>query len=110
MDTRNGTGGVTGRINGTRTLTLPAGAVPAGATAALLNVTAVGSDRVGWVAVYPGGAPQPPTSSVNFAPGQVQANAVITGLGAGRTVTLTVGGIFSPQTHVVVDIVGFLLD
>jgi hypothetical protein len=110
LDTRDGTGGITGRITGTHILTLPASAVPAGATAALLNVTAVGPDRPGWVALYPGGAPQPPTSNVNFSPGHVQANAVISGLGTGRTVTITVGGAFGPRTNVVVDIVGFLID
>jgi hypothetical protein len=110
LDTRDGTGGFRGIQSGTLTLTLPAGAVPAGATAALLNVTAVGGDRQGWVATYPGGTPQPPTSSVNFTRGRIQANAVVTGLGAGRTVNLTVGGKDTPRTHLIVDVVGFLVD
>ncbi|MDT7571450.1 MAG: hypothetical protein QOE05_1624 [Actinomycetota bacterium] len=110
VDTRDGTGGISGRITGTRVLTLPASAVPAGARAVLLNVTAVGPNKIGWVAVYPGGAPQPPTSSVNFAPGSIQANAVITGLGTGNTVTVTVGGRDAPETNLIVDVVGFLID
>ncbi|MCU1591182.1 MAG: putative extracellular nuclease [Frankiales bacterium] len=107
MDTRDGTGGHTGRVNGEVTLTLPSD-VPAGATGVVLNVTTVGGSVPGFVTVYPFGATRPNTSNVNFVVGSIQANEALTGISADHKVTLFVGGAHSPLVHLVVDVVGYL--
>ncbi len=107
LDTRNGTGVKAGRKRGTVDLVLPS-TLPAGVTGVVLNVTAVGADRPGFVTVFPGGTAVPATSNVNFSTGLAQANEVLTAVGAGRTVSLFVGGARDPQTHLVADVVGYL--
>ncbi len=57
--------------------------VPANATAAVINVTAVGAEAAGFVTVFPSGTATPPTSSLNVdQPGQVIANLVTVPLGS----------------------------
>lgn len=57
--------------------------VPANATAAVLNVTAVGAQAAGFVTAYPSGTAIPGTSTLNIdQPGQVIANLVTVPLGA----------------------------
>ena len=76
--------------------------VPATATAVILNVTAVGPARAGYLTVTPSGA-RSGTSSVNFATGQTVPNRVVTGLSPdGRIDVLA-----SRATHVLVDVVGW---
>jgi LPXTG-site transpeptidase (sortase) family protein len=79
------------------------GAVPANATAAVLNVTMVDSGGGGYLTVFAAGAAQPTTSNVNTtAPGQTVANQVI--------VPVTAAGIdvFSyPGGHLLVDVAGY---
>jgi hypothetical protein len=54
-----------------------AGEVPAGATAAVLNVTASNPTSAGYLEVYPtGAAPSSPTSNVNFVAGETVPNLV----------------------------------
>lgn len=82
--------------------------VPAtGAKAVALNITAVRADDRGFIKAYPGGATEPPTSSINFTnPGQVVANHAIT------SINTTTGGITlqpSQPTHIVVDANGYFL-
>ena len=55
--------------------------VPAGATAAVLNVTAVDPAGAGYLTVWPAGAPRPTTSNVNYGPGRTVPNLVQVGLG-----------------------------
>jgi hypothetical protein len=53
-------------------------AAPAGAAAAVLNVTAAGgSSADGYITAYPADVPLPPTSNVNFRTGQIVPNAVV---------------------------------
>jgi hypothetical protein len=115
LDTRT-SGGT--RRTGEVQVTMPE-AVPASATGVVLNVTATNGTRAGHVTVYPAGTSNPGTSNVNF-PGEqratstspasagTQANEVVTGLGSGRRVTLSVAGAGTPATHLVVDVVGYL--
>ena len=82
-----------------------AGEVPAGATAAVLNVTASNPTSAGYLEVYPGTtAPTTATSNVNFVAGQTVANLVTVPLSA-------TGGIsvlnFAGTTAVDVDVEGF---
>ena len=57
------------------------GAVPAGATAAVLNVTAVVPNAAqggasGFLTLYPEGGTQPTVSNVNTVPNEIVANLV----------------------------------
>ena len=109
LDTRDGTGGIGGRFaSGTRRDLLVAGAagVPADATAAVLNVTAVNPDGAGYVTVWPAGQPMPVASSLNTDTGRTRPNLVVAKVGTGGAVSLfdydAVGG-----TDLVVDVVGY---
>jgi hypothetical protein len=67
-----------------------AAGVPAGATAVLLNVTAVAASAGTDVRVYPRTASSevPVVSNLNLTAGQTNANAVVVGVGAGGAVSL----------------------
>ncbi|MDP9435145.1 MAG: hypothetical protein M3P93_08135, partial [Actinomycetota bacterium] len=103
LDTRTPDGG--GRVSDQETRSLVVrgrGGVPSTATAAVLNVTAVGPSASGFVAVAPAGTPRG-TSSVNYAAGETVPNRVVTGLSSDGRVDLFVAG----ATHVLVDVVGW---
>jgi hypothetical protein len=77
--------------------------VPPNARSVVLNVTATDPDASGFLTVYPGNAPRPFTSNLNYLTGETIPNAVIVGLGPTGTVD-----IFTLRsTHVVVDVVGY---
>ncbi|HET6533056.1 MAG TPA: hypothetical protein VFH03_20905, partial [Actinoplanes sp.] len=59
VDTRSGLGGSTGKIpvGGSRTFTLTGSAIPAGATAAFLDMIATGATAQGWFSTYATGGP-----------------------------------------------------
>ena len=112
LDTRVGFSTGDGRLAGKgqrpgrTTLRVPVGGragIPNGASAALLNVTAVGAAN-GFLTMHPRGADRPLASNLNFAPGQIVANATIARLGAGGEVCLFA----SANTDVIVDVVGYL--
>ncbi len=92
------------------TVTVPVaghGGVPArGATAAVLNVTAIAAGRPGFVTVWPAGRARPTSSSLNLTRvGQVRANAVIVPLGAdGAVHVYSQSGI-----HLAVDVTGWFI-
>lgn len=77
--------------------------VPPNARAVVLNVTIAEPDASGFATVYPGGAPQPNTSNLNYRAGQAIPNAVIVGLGP----TGTINVFTSSTTHLLVDVVGY---
>ena len=79
--------------------------IPAGATAAVLNVTAVGPVVPGFVTVHPRGTPLPTASNLNHLPGVVVANVVIARIGAGGDVCVFTSG----GTDLVVDVAGWLI-
>lgn len=79
--------------------------VPAGATAAVLNVTAVSVLGRGWATV--GGTPVG-ASILNWQPGDLaRCNLVAVPLDAARTVTLSFGGDLTSTFHLVVDLQGW---
>ena len=78
--------------------------VPAGATAVSLNVTAVGPTVATYLTVWPAGASKPGTSNVNVVAGQTRPNAVIVGLGSGRSISIFNN---AGSVHVVVDVMGY---
>jgi hypothetical protein len=82
-----------------------AGEVPAGATAAVLNVTASNPTSAGYLEVYPGTtAPTTATSNVNFVAGQTVANLVTVPLSATGAISVLN---FAGTTAVDVDVEGF---
>ncbi len=112
LDTRVGELTVDGRFAGLGrrpaggTLQLPVGGragVPAGASAVLLNVTAIGAGE-GHVTAFATGDQAPLASNLNVVDGQVVANAAIVRLGVGGEICLGTAG----PMHVVVDVVGWL--
>jgi hypothetical protein len=76
--------------------------IPAGAIAAVFNVTVVNPAAAGYLTVYPQGGTAPTASNVNYAAGQTTANRVIVPLSAGGI------SVFSSQrTDVLVDVSGY---
>ncbi len=78
--------------------------VPAGASAAALNVTVVDPCGAGFVTVYPCGSATPPlASNVNYVAGEARPNLVVARLStSGRACIYTM-----VQTDVVVDLMGW---
>jgi hypothetical protein len=87
--------------------------VPAGATGVLLNVTAVSPTGVGHLSIRPGNATGvPATAGLNFAPGDVVANAVTVavptaGANAGQIGLHYWSPVAGATMDVVIDIVGY---
>lgn len=112
LDTRTGIGVATGAVGpgGTRTQpvagrTLPGGiAVPASATALIVNLTAVAPTAATHVTAHASGS-TPGTSNLNLDAGLTRANLVAVPLGADGGYTLRNN---SGSTHLVVDLVGWL--
>ena len=81
--------------------------VPAGATAASVNVTVVSPNRAGFFSLYPGGEQPPSASTINFAQSQTRANNAVLKLGTDGSLTaLLVSGSFG-EAHVIVDVNGY---
>jgi len=77
--------------------------IPAGAAAAVLNVTAVNPASQGYITVYPQGGAKPTASNVNYTVGKVSSNRVIVPLSASGQIT-----VFSSQSaDVLVDVSGY---
>ena len=103
LDTRRGLG-ASGPVQPGTVVQLPIPAASgAGATSVMLNVTATEASGPGWVRVWPCGSPQPSTSSLNFVPGQIAANAVAVKLGSSGSVCLST---YAP-VHLVADVTGW---
>jgi len=110
LDTRSGVGAPTGAVasNGVVALQVTGqGGVPAGATAAVLNVTVAGSSAEGFVTAYADGSARPTASNLNFVPGQVVPNLVVVPLSASGKVDLYNGS--SGATQLVADVAGYYL-
>lgn len=108
LDTRL-PGPLTGKIGvgQTRTLALTPD-LPAGATAALFNITVTETVDRGFLGLFPAGTPFPGTSSINWsATGQTVGNNATVAVSAGGAVSIFCGGV-SGRAHVIVDLVGYL--
>jgi hypothetical protein len=70
----------------------------------MLNITATGGSRAGYLTVYPAGGSLPLASNVNYGAGQSVPNRVIVGLGTNGAVTIYNGG---GTVDVVVDMNGW---
>ncbi len=81
-----------------------AGGVPAGAVAAVLEVTATDTTATSYFASYPSGSVWPGTSALNWTRGKTVANRVIVTLGSGGAVDLLN---HRGTTDVIVDVTGY---
>lgn len=82
------------------------GGVPAaGASAAILNVTAVDPAGGGFLTVWPTGQSRPLASNLNFVGGRTVPNLVVAKLGVGAKVSLYNGS--GSTVHLVVDVAGW---
>ena len=89
VDTRDGTGGTIGSLPGGATMEIDfTGTLPAGTTAVVLNVTAVGATADTFVTVWPHGSTRPNASNLNVPKGGTLPNLVVVQLGAGDVVDL----------------------
>ena len=105
LDTRNAIGGPTGVVpaGGTRTVSL-APEVPAGAVAAVVNVTITGALAPGFVTAWPADKPRPGTSTLNVVQaGQTVPNTALLALSPSQTINVFTqsGG------HLIVDVYGY---
>lgn len=82
-------------------------AVPAGAKAAMINLTATQPRSFGHLAAYPAGQAVPATSNINYSTGQTIANFAVVPIGADGKIT--VRNTSTGQVHVIVDFVGYIL-
>jgi hypothetical protein len=115
VDTRDGTGGRTGRITPTTPLRIPVvgvnasvpgggtATVPANVSAVAFNVTVVDPVAQAYITVWPCGVDRPLASNLNFVAGSRVANGVIAPVGADGSVCLYSHTV----TDVVVDIAGW---
>ena len=98
------TGG-NGTLGDQTTLTITVPGLPAGATAAVLNVTVADTDARSFLTVWPAGTSQPNASNLNWTPGKVVPNLVEVALGAGNEVNLfNMAG----DADVIVDLEGYV--
>ena len=88
-------------------VTIPIGGragVPAGASAAIVNVTAVAPEGGGFFTVHPCVSPRPLASSLNFVDGVNGGNEIVASLDANGELCVFA----SATTHITVDVVGYL--
>jgi hypothetical protein len=89
--------------NGTLNLSMAQAAVPADATAVILNVTATGTTAASFFTVYPAGAPQPVASDLNWVAGKTVPNLDVVKLGGGSITLFNQFG----SADAIVDILGY---
>ena len=76
--------------------------IPADAVAVALNVTVISPTKSGYLVVWPSG-PTPPTSTVNFAPGEIISSSAIIGV-KNSNFNIKIAG---SSAHVIVDVTGY---
>lgn len=99
----------TGAFGSGETRQLPlagrAGVPATGASAVVLNLTAVGPTRGGHLTAWPAGTAAPNASTLNFAAGSITPNLVVAKLGGNGAIALrNTGG----STSVLADVVGWI--
>jgi hypothetical protein len=110
LDTRNGTGGLSGPFSSHAARTFGvsgAGGVPANATAVTGNLTVTSQTSGGYLYIGPNATNYPTSSTLNFPVSDDRANAVTVALGGG-TLSVTYVPATSPATaHVIFDVTGY---
>ncbi|MGH9263109.1 MAG: fibronectin type III domain-containing protein [Acidimicrobiales bacterium] len=108
LDSRSGNGVPTGRVAPNTTVDLEVagrGGVPAsGASAVVLNLTAVDPVATGYVTAWPAGEPRPTASNLNVVPVRTVANLAVVKLGTDGRISLFSG---AGLIHLVADVAGW---
>jgi hypothetical protein len=86
-----------------REVQIPTSVIPAGSTAAVVNLTAANAVRPGYMTAFPCGEPAPNASNVNFLAGEARAVGAIVKLGLGNTLCVMA----DTTVHVIVDVTGY---
>jgi uncharacterized membrane protein YoaK (UPF0700 family) len=108
LDTRNGTGGLSGPFTNHAARTFTVAGVPAGATAVTGNLTVTGQTSGGYLFIGPVANNNPTSSTINFPVGDDRANAVTVQLGAGGTLSITfVAPSNGPTVQAIFDVTGY---
>jgi hypothetical protein len=108
LDTRNGTGGLSGPFTNHVARTFTVAGVPANATAVTGNLTVTGQTSSGYLYIGPVATNNPTSSTLNFPKGDDRANAVTVALGAGSTLSITfVGPNNSQSAQAIFDVTGY---
>jgi hypothetical protein len=81
--------------------------IPAGATAAVLNVTDVNPQAQGFLTVFPQGSARPLASNLNYTAGQTTSNRVIVPLSVGGPNAGEISVFSAARADVVVDVAGY---
>jgi hypothetical protein len=82
--------------------------LPAGAAAALINLTVTGTEGNGFLSVFPGGTTWPGTSSINWsAQDQTIANSVTVAVSPTGAINIFCNGF--GRTHAIVDLIGYYI-
>lgn len=111
LDTRTGTGGVSGALQPGRVYSVLLGsAVPAGASAVVLTATAITPPGPGNLRVYPDSSGNsatspPPTSVVNYQPGADVADLIVVSVPPDRRIDLAT---FGSSANAALDLSGYL--
>ncbi|WP_427129311.1 hypothetical protein [Pseudarthrobacter sp. S9] len=84
-----------------------ANGIPAGALAAVFNLTVTSPQSFGFVTAYASGSPRPNASNLNFATGQTVPNLVSVALGSDGKVTLFNRS--SGKSQLIADVAGYYL-
>jgi PKD repeat protein len=114
MDTRDGTGGLSGKfVNGTvRSFDVadPGNTVPDAADAITGNLTVTGQSRAGFVFLGPTATSSPTSSTLNFPVGDTRANAVTVGLsGTGGLAAVYKSSTAGATTNLFLDVTGYFV-
>ena len=86
-----------------REIRIPTTVIPAGSTAAVVNLTAANAVQPGYMTAFPCGEQPPNASNVNFFAAEARAVGAIVGLGAGNALCV----IADTTVQVIVDVTGF---
>ena len=81
--------------------------VPATARAVAFNVTVTGATAAGNLALFPGDAPPPLASTLNYAVGQTRANNAVVAVGAAGDIIVRCVQPGGGTAHVVLDVTGY---
>ncbi|MBD2759734.1 M6 family metalloprotease domain-containing protein [Yimella sp. cx-573] len=106
LDTRSGNGAPAAMVPAYGQVDLQVtgcGGVPAGASAVVLNVTAVQPAGWGYLTGWPTGAAKPTASNVNYVAGLNIPNLVVAKIGAGGRVSIA----SSARSHILADVAGY---
>ena len=107
LDTRIGTGGVSSPVGQGASIALTirgANGIPAGASAIVMNTTAVTPNAASFLTAWPTGVTQPLASNLNYVAGDVVPNLVQVGIGSNGKVSLFNN---AGSVDLVVDLTGY---